>query len=301
LSAPLRVYWELPPVKDGGPEPEAALDMARSFGALKIFFLTVRLTGSREDIAEVLEAAAKGGIRITVSVSSPGSFPGWKAMAAADVLELVPADAASLGRLLDEVKGRSGKAEISVSAVPSRDNTQDVIEMFRLALGNGIRIFSLANPLIPYGLVPDGGAAAFVLTDRERTMLKEGLEALLMPFGQDIKLFVHDLFLHGSLKLPGLGGRIEYAGCQAGDAIAFIDGQGRVFPCATLPLPLGDMKTESLKGIWAGRARKELRERLAATASGCAGCVSIEDCKGGCRGIAYLIGGHESKDPGCGK
>ncbi|MBI5191293.1 MAG: SPASM domain-containing protein [Nitrospirae bacterium] len=296
LSAPLRVYWDIAPEKSGGLAAARAMTLAEELAALKVFFVTLGLTGGRrDDTAGVIAALKKGGSRVTVSVPDVETFPGWDAVTGISALDLRPSDAGMLGRLLDEVASSSPKpVEVAVSVVPSRTNTELMLEIFSLAVSRGIRIFNLPNPPIT-----GGGAEEYVLGANERAALKAGLERLLAPLGKDVRLGVHDLFLHQTLALPGLGGRIEYAGCQAGDAIAYIGADGMLYPCASWPTPMGDLKVTPFRDIWSDESRQRLRESLSAAPEDCAACEEAAVCKGGCRGLALALTGRDGRDPGC--
>jgi GeoRSP system SPASM domain protein len=298
LSAPVRVYWDLTDAPDAPPQGPT-LKVARELSALRVFFVILRLDGRRDDIGEVMGVLKTGGVRVTVSISGAASLPGPDALTYADAVDLRPADVAGLGRLLEIVKKDvpAGKP-ISVSVVPSKDNSGVVLDIISYALDAGLQTFNLTNPCLIYDR---GRAREYVIGQAERDAFKNGLEKLLTPLGPGIKLFVHDLFLHKSLKIPGLPGRIEYAGCQAGDAIAYIDSSFMVYPCATMPVPLGSLHETTLKDIWSGAARKTLRERVEHLPEGCASCQEASDCKGGCRGLAWEVGGEGCVDPGCGK
>jgi GeoRSP system SPASM domain protein len=79
-----------------------------------------------------------------------------------------------------------------------------------------------------------------------------------------------------------------------------IDRNGFVYPCPVMPVPLGDLKSMSLKEIAKGVAKRELRSRLLILPAECAGCSEAESCKGGCRGRGEKVSGSwESLDPGC--
>jgi GeoRSP system SPASM domain protein len=185
---------------------------------------------------------------------------------------------------------------LSVSMVPDRSNLSEIVEVVKAALGAGIKTFYLINPDMVNGA---NDASSYALSAAQRAGFKAAIEGVLMPLGQDVRLFVHDLFLHKALELPGLGGRIEYAGCQAGDAIAYIDKKGLAYPCATLAQPLGDLTKATLKEVWGSDLRRRIREKLVAVPEECAPCKDVDDCKGGCRGLAWAAAGQNSKDPNC--
>lgn len=296
LSAPLRVYWDLCPETVGGISASDAEAIAGQLASLRVFFVTIRLLeGKRDGLGIVLNILKSGGAMVVVSVASPESMPEKDVLAIAAGLDLYVSDTGSLGRMLERLPLPEGMP-LSVSMVPDSSNLTEIVEVVKAALDAGIKTFYLINPDLVNG---EGDAAAYALSAAQRAEFKAGIEGVLKPLGQDVRLFVHDLFLHKSLDLPGLGGRIEYAGCQAGDAIAYIDKKGLVYPCATLAEPLGDLTKDTLKEVWGSGHRRMLRERLVAAPGECAPCKDVDDCKGGCRGLAWATGEQDSKDPNC--
>ena len=98
---------------------------------------------------------------------------------------------------------------------------------------------------------------------------------------------------HEVEQMPG------FIGCQAGIGQGCITAKGTVFPCVLLPIPLGNMREESLKQIWLqSPVIRELQTR--ATLQGeCGNCAWKSRC-GGCRAVAYArTGDYTAPDPRC--
>lgn len=102
-------------------------------------------------------------------------------------------------------------------------------------------------------------------------------------------LEIHDLFLWEIMTPGQQQNRAEYGGCQAGNSLGHVDGDGVVHPCAAWPQPLGILPGQSLEEIWADSARISVREQIAQVAAGCEGCRDLDICYGGCRGLANLL------------
>lgn len=299
LSAPLRVYWALIPEGLGGLPSALAYDTASELASLKVFFVTLRFSsGARGDVPEIIGRLKKGGVRVTVSYMDAESFAGYEDISGADGLDIMPDGVNGLDGLLDIASGAPAGKTVSVSFVPARDNLGAAGEIIGRSLTAGIRAFNLPNPDVVTAGVD---ASRFVLGQPDREALKSVLEGLLVPFGKDVRLSVHDLFLHEALDLPGLGPVVEYAGCQAGDALAFIEGTGLVYPCSTWPEPLGKLGTCSFREVWSSEWRMVMRETVAGLPDECAGCGEAKRCKGGCAGLAFATGRYGGKDPGCGR
>lgn len=295
LSAPFRVYWDIAPEKDGGASPEVAEKTAAELASLKVFFVTLALFGrARGDLAGIIGLPKKGGLRVTLSFGRPEAVPDAAVLELADGMDIRPEDEGLLGSLLSAVP--TGKQAI-LTLTPERGGAEAAGRMIKAALDAGVRTFSLANPNIIYDRE---SAPRYALGAADRKAYADVLEGLLGTLDSGVRLFVHDLFLHRTLNLPCLGGRIEYAGCQAGDAIAYIDRSGAVYPCATFPAPLGEIGRQTVKEIWASAERLGLRDKIVSAPGECAGCGELADCKGGCRGLAWAVAGPEGKDPNCG-
>ena len=299
FSAPLRVYWHLAPAGSGGLDEARALDTAKELAALRVFFITLRpVGGPRADLPALASALKSGGVHVTVSVCDSSSVPAWELLGDVDSVDLCPEDEASLSLLIDTLAQLPSKKPVSVSIVPRRGGTARMACIISAALAAGIREFHLPNPDV---VTDPGGACEYVLRESDRAEFKAALEGLLQPYGSEVKLSVHDLFLHGSLDLPGLGAPVEYAGCQGGVAVGFIDGHGMVYPCASWPVALGDLRDAGFREIWSAPLRASLRDAVALPPEECEGCQQAVSCKGGCRGMAFALTGRHGRDPGCGR
>ncbi|MDD5762295.1 MAG: SPASM domain-containing protein [bacterium] len=117
------------------------------------------------------------------------------------------------------------------------------------------------------------------------------------------RLIVHDYFLWKSLSatFPGAtGDRVDFSGCQAGTALAYVDWDGNVYPCDSLPIRLGGLENETFEEVWNSPARAGVADAVRSTPSACDGCAEQNGCLGGCRGMAYLTSGSlDAPDPAC--
>jgi GeoRSP system SPASM domain protein len=299
LSAPLRVYWEIAPVPAGLSEAHA-LNLAAELVNIRVFFVTLRVVdGPRADLPELAGVLRRGGVRTVASFTDASQFANIDSSFPADNIDLHAGGSGGFAALLLPALNKFPDKPISVSLVPRPDNIGYIRQVINTALDRGLRTFNLVNPDLISGGPAGNSPDEFVLTAPVRAEWKAMLEELLKPLGDTVKLFVHDLFLHKSLALPGLGARVEYAGCQAGDAVAFIGKTGSVYPCASMPVALGDIKETTLRDVWASPARQEVVSGIRAIPAGCASCSEASLCKGGCRGLAWVSAGKDSADPAC--
>lgn len=117
-------------------------------------------------------------------------------------------------------------------------------------------------------------------------------------------LVVHDYFLWRILarRFPdAVGERLEFGGCQAGGALAYVDPSGFLYPCDALPVLVGDLGGDaSFREMWDRPGRLALVESIRAVPAGCEGCEALPACRAGCRGMAHASTGTlEAPDPAC--
>jgi radical SAM protein with 4Fe4S-binding SPASM domain len=108
------------------------------------------------------------------------------------------------------------------------------------------------------------------------------------------RLAVHDYFLWDALRklFPGsLGERLEFSGCQAGSALAYVDGRGALYACDSLPGSFGSLASSSFEDLWGSPARADAAAAVRAIPAPCAPCPLRPSCLGGCRGLALAAGG----------
>ena len=296
LSAPLRLNWDIAPERLGGLASARFVEVAQEVASLRVFFVKLRPIGALpEGFDDVVRALKSGGSRVTVSAGAPELLPSPEIQNMADSLDLSPEAARSFPPLLEAALSLLSPSRISVTLVPERGNAAKVAEVFRLALDKGVTRLALANP----NIITNRDAGRFILDEAARAGFKEALEPLLTPFGANVSFSVHDLFLHGALSLPGLGGLVEYAGCQAGDALCYIAPDGSLYPCASMDERVGGLSTSSFRELWSAASLTELRAGIACVPAGCEACPKARVCIGGCRGLAFATGGDAAKDPNC--
>jgi radical SAM protein with 4Fe4S-binding SPASM domain len=118
-----------------------------------------------------------------------------------------------------------------------------------------------------------------------------------------VDLRVHHYGLWQALRAAGVhphGEESSGAGCQAGNALAYIDPAGILYPCASLPVPLASVGVGAITEAWSGPGLAALREGIARIPESCAGCPCEPTCRGGCRGWAhYLAANWNATGPDC--
>jgi len=106
------------------------------------------------------------------------------------------------------------------------------------------------------------------------------------------KLVVHDHFLWKLLHAvfpDEAGERVEFSGCPAASALAYVDWEGNVYPCDSLPIRLGNLQERTFEKIWSSPARTQILDALRAAPASCEPCDPPKGCLSGCPGLAYAV------------
>jgi GeoRSP system SPASM domain protein len=181
--------------------------------------------------------------------------------------------------------------EISLESLP------DILEEFA---GSGARVLHLPNVNAIRALAEVG----HVPVPRIEQLQAAAERIAKLPVSLKGKsLVVHDYFLWKLFRgiFPEeTGKRIGFLGCHAASALAYVDWDGNVYPCDSLPIRLGNLQEATLQKIWRAPARIQILDALRAVPPECDGCGQIEGCLTGCRGLAYAVSGSLSaRDPYC--
>ena len=161
---------------------------------------------------------------------------------------------------------------VAVHALGSRDNFPELEELRRFAGGMGCGF--VLNRAIPVG----------------------GLQADNVPSPEELRGFLDRE--HG-----GRPAALPFSGdtpCNRLKAGCYIGSDGKVRPCSSIDIEVGDLRIESITEIWRGSAILEQCRTLEHRLEGSCGiCPERSRCYG-CRAVAYAIWGSlTASDPGC--
>jgi radical SAM protein with 4Fe4S-binding SPASM domain len=115
----------------------------------------------------------------------------------------------------------------------------------------------------------------------------EALSRLPVSLGGK-KLVVHDFLLWKILRAvfpDDAGGKVEFAECRAASAHAYVDWEGNVYPCNSLPIRLGTLHERTFEKIWRAPARMQILDAIRAVPDACGPCVQAAGCLSVCRGL----------------
>ena len=277
LSAPITIYWDLGPEQGDVQRTCSDIIGCRPL-MLQLFSPELQPHGAALD---VLDCFKKVPIAISLTVPAAALLPRTAVfLADYNLKELLisgddPETIAAGWSLLSEYGGTKG-----ISFQVTRDNWSNLPALLDLCRQQGIR-----RLVLPMQRLYNHGTP-FFMTGQEQQHLAALLEAVGCTEGMNVT--IHDPFIWRAFY-PATS--FPQAGCQAANTMLAIDPNGIVYPCPTLPTPLGTLADTSLKEIVASSTKKELRHKLLQTPADCRECEEIEECRGGCRGRAYILHG----------
>ena len=270
LASPIIIYWDLPhgPKKSEFQQRICADILECRPLMLQLYCPDFQPEDGRLALFELL-TGRQNAVSLTVPfefIDSFSKYTGLKEL-------LISVD--SLDKL---VMITNAQSLTGISFSVSRENWRQLPELVRFC-----RNSELKRLVLPMQRLQNGEAPFFITRQEQRELGTSLVEAGGL---KDLNLTIHDPFLWRAFypELP-----FPQAGCQAANTMIFIDPEGNVYPCPTLPVRLGTVGELSLKEIIASPAKKEFRRRLLETPDDCRGCGDILECRGGCRGRAFVL------------
>ncbi len=174
--------------------------------------------------------------------------------------------------------------KVSVNATLSKLNAPHFPELAELAASWGVPRLGFSR-LVPYGRgvsLIDQALSVPEVKDFYEKFLSWKIEGVVITSGDPVA---------SQMLLPAPEedlGDFPLGGCAAGVSGLTLLPDGGVIPCRRLPIPLGNVRTESLREIWAASpALERLRDRSGYRGK-CGKCQRWANCRG-CRAIAYAF------------
>jgi radical SAM protein with 4Fe4S-binding SPASM domain len=191
--------------------------------------------------------------------------------------------------------------QVTLNATLSELNLEGFQEMVQVATGLGVKRLGFSR------LVPAGRGIGLASRMLEATRIREIYASIMAQETGELKIVTGDPIANW-LQADGDHnedlGSVATGGCAAGISGLTILPDGTVTPCRRLALPLGNVRHDSLREIWAGsEVLAQLRDRGQYRGK-CGACPRWAHCRG-CRAIAYahsLIQGQAdflAADPQC--
>lgn len=293
LAFPLRVYWDLTP------SDKPTLNISKICeGIVEIKALSLSLLDAGAQLSdsciEILEKLKDENISIELTVSYPALNPSiMELLSRLKVNELLmdastDKDLRSMDEIVRQCKKGNMSFGISFNAVSG--NYGNIPDVVSFCLKNDI-----ARLVFPMQRFTVKGDSSY--------MGREEGNALALKLDEfdtgNMRLSIHDPFLwrafHPDIEFPG-------AGCQAANSMTYISADGKVYPCASMPLTLGDLNETILRTLLSSDQKQGVRKTLLGPPEECLGCEEVNQCLGGCRGRTLaLTGSLDGRDPACGR
>jgi MoaA/NifB/PqqE/SkfB family radical SAM enzyme len=178
-------------------------------------------------------------------------------------------------------------------------NADYFMEMVEISSSAGVHRLGFSR------LVPSGRGADLVHNMLRKERVKELYESIFSLKTNGLKIVTGDPIVNQmSSDCNEDNGIIPTGGCAAGVSGITLLQDGTIMPCRRLNVPLGNIREDSLREIWAtSKVLLKLRDRQSYTGK-CRRCCRWASCRG-CRAIAHAYScatGKESflaEDPQC--
>ncbi|HEX5772863.1 MAG TPA: GeoRSP system SPASM domain protein [Geomobilimonas sp.] len=275
LATPITVYWDLTP---DAPASDYLVRIAADIATCRPLMLQLYDPSPRPGKAlhTVLEQLKGMPVAVSLTMTS-GAFSlldgnADEGLGVKEILLAVDS--------LDELVSLTGRSSLGVSWTVTRDTWRALPDVVATCRARGFR-----RLVLPMQRLYSGEAPFFLSRDEQ-----EELERELSAVGgtEGINFTIHDPFLWRPFN-PGVP--FPQGGCQAANTMIAISPDGGVYPCPSLPVRLGEIGAMSLREIIASPEKKEFRRRLLLDPEECRHCRELAECRGGCRGRAYVMHG----------
>jgi len=171
--------------------------------------------------------------------------------------------------------------EVTLNVTLSNLNCNRVHELIALASILGVKRLGFSR------LVPTGRGKQFVREMIDTDKVKEIYDSLLNVHVEGLDIVTGDpVASQRNVKSDKNMGYTAFGGCAAGISGLTFRPDGTINPCRRLSIPIGNVRKDSLREVWAGsdvlcrlRDKSQYKGR-------CGSCTRWAECRG-CRAIAY--------------
>ncbi|MBI5904139.1 MAG: SPASM domain-containing protein [Deltaproteobacteria bacterium] len=291
FSLPIRIRWDV----DFRGRSGRVKRIARRVAEASPLFVELHISGNRgwKEFPAIVAELQKAGCRVSAHIAL---FP----EAGAAPRRGYPVDFVwDIGRTAGFVP-RLPDGATAVSFVPDDESAEELPEVLTEFAECGISDLHLVNVNAVRSIAERGHVPVPAIGKLREAVAETASRGTAL---EGKRLVVHDYFLWKALSdmYPGTTGeRVEFTGCQAGTALAFVDWEGNVYPCDSLPIRLGNIEESAFIDVWDSPVRSRVVDSIRGTPWACDGCGEYRGCFGGCRGMGYLAAGSlDAPDPAC--
>ena len=181
--------------------------------------------------------------------------------------------------------------ELTLNTTLSEINAPHFMDMISLASALGAQKLGFSR------LVPSGGGKQLISRMLSKTAVEDLYRKIFSLNTGDLKIVTGDPVAsqYRSPDQAAYGSSVPSGGCAAGVSGLTIMPDGTVTPCRRLPIPIGNVRTDSLREIWASsEVLNSLRDKTLYQGK-CGDCSRWASCRG-CRAIAFATVGTGDMD-----
>jgi len=190
---------------------------------------------------------------------------------------------------------------VTVNATLSAINAEHFLKLAELSSHLGVQRLGFSR------LVPSGRGAGLVNSMLSKEEVRKLYERIFSLSPNRLEFVTGDP-VATQMKTPSKmrkdSGSMPAGGCAAGvSGLTFLP-DGTIVPCRRLRIPIGNLKKDSLREVWAASPMLEALRDKSRYKGKCRTCRRWADCRG-CRAIAYAYAqsrGHDdflAEDPQC--
>lgn len=179
---------------------------------------------------------------------------------------------------------------VTLNVTLSDINADHFMEMLELSSAIGVQRVGFSR------LVPAGRGEKLLDMMIKREKLEKLYRSIFSLNTGEFDLVTGDPVASQMLHNGGhMAGAIPVGGCAAGVSGFTILPDGTITPCRRLPIPIGNIRKDELREIWAtSKVLADLRDRSRYSGK-CGRCSRWSNCRG-CRAIAYAYSSAKGKD-----
>jgi radical SAM protein with 4Fe4S-binding SPASM domain len=189
--------------------------------------------------------------------------------------------------------------KVTLNVTLSDINADYFMEMIELSSLTGVQRLGFSR------LVPSGRGTGLFKNMLRKEKLKKLYESIIPMKVKGLEIVTGDPIVgQMSSDVKEDNGYVPIGGCAAGVSGVTILQDGTITPCRRLSIPIGNVRSDSLREVWAtSKVLMELRDKQSYTGK-CRRCQRWASCRG-CRAIAYAYScmmrkeSFLSEDPQC--
>jgi GeoRSP system SPASM domain protein len=292
LASPIRIYWDIGPARDAPVNGHQRTAEEIALNKILSLQLTENAPRLSEAVISIIDSLAVKPVALSLVASRSALDASTLEHLRLRSVKVVFMQASSLKDLEAVpavVRKSAGRPAMGVSFSVARENVSDLPGVLAFCVNHRIE-----HLLLPMQRLTTG-SGCFSFSREERTELTKRLSRIEKPSG--LKITIHDPFLwracYPTVEFPN-------GGCQAANTMLYISPGFDVYPCPLLPIKIGNLREKALKDIIRSEQKMRLRRDILKRPAACVSCGETNECKGGCRGRAFVMTGSlEQPDPAC--